>query len=79
MNPKDALTEEEVENFYYPKFKEPIFISNMKVEIEKFLNKFLEDDMKPSYQSEKMKQRTKVKKISQDVFESQILKDKEIK
>lgn len=54
--------------FHYVKYKEPIFMSNMTQEIDKFLSSFLEGQHKPFLNSEKMKQKSKVMKICSDNF-----------
>lgn len=69
----DADQVPEGQDFYYAKYKEPIFLSNMQKEIESFLEKFLEGKLNPYYQTEKMEQRTKVKEICGDTFEKEIV------
>lgn len=64
--------------FIYTKFKEPIFMQNMKKEIEEFLNKYLEGKMDPFFQTERMVQRTNVKEICSDTFEREIIKNPKV-
>jgi hypothetical protein len=69
----------EDQDFYYAKYKEPIFMQNMEKEIQTFLEKFLEGKLDPYYQSEKMVQYTFVKEICQSNFEQEIIYNRDIK
>lgn len=67
------------QDFYYAKYKEPIFLSNMEKEIQKFLEKYLEGKIDPYFQTQKMHQYTKVKEICQDTFEREIVYNRDVK
>lgn len=41
-------------SYYFAKYKEPIFMTNMTQEIDKFITTFLEGNQKPFLNSEKM-------------------------
>ena len=64
--------------FYYTKYKEPIFLSNLQKEIENYLEKYLEGNMKPYFQTEKMVQCTKVKEICGDNFDREVAKNPKV-
>ena len=64
--------------FYYTKYKEPIFMQNMRKEIEEFLEKYLEAKLDPYYQTERMIQRTRVKEICADTFEREVVRNPKV-
>lgn len=60
-------------DFYYPKYKDAIFMSNLKQEVGKFITRYLDGEIQPYFSSERMKQQTLVKKICSDNFEEEIV------
>ena len=65
----------ETKDFYFAKYKEPIFLSDLVKDVDSFLSKFLEGKLNPYYQTEKMVQKTFVKEIWGDNFEQEIVKN----
>lgn len=72
LNDKKAALDPE---FYYAKYKHPIFLQGMVKEIENFLENYLEGKIDPFYQTEKMVQRSNVKEICGDNFEREIVRN----
>lgn len=71
----EAMKLTDPSKFYFAKYKEPIFMNNMQGEIDKFLTSFLEGSHKPFLNTEKMIQKSKVRKICSDNFQSEVLKN----
>ena len=65
-------------DFYYAKYKEPIFLSDLVKDVDSFLSKFLEGKLNPYYQTEKMVQKTFVKEIWGDNFEQEIVNNDKV-
>ncbi|CDW85809.1 UNKNOWN [Stylonychia lemnae] len=65
-------------NFYFQKYREIIFFNDIQKNVNKLIDKFLDGEAHHYYQSQRMNQETRVKKICSANFEQQILKNPKI-
>ena len=62
-------------NFYFSKYREIIFFNDIQKNLNKLIDKYLDGEVHHFYQSEKMQQETRVKKVCAATFEEQIVKN----
>lgn len=66
-------------NFYFHKYREIIFFNNIKKNLNKLIDKFLDGEIQHFYQSQKLRQETRVKKIASSNFEQLVVKNPNVK
>lgn len=69
----------EKNNFYLHKYREIIFFNNIPKNLNKMIDSYLDGEAQHFYQSQNMRQKTRVKKIVGDEFEVKVLKDPSVK
>ena len=67
------------EKQYYPlKYRDVIFFNKIQKDLGKFIEEFLDGEVFHFYQSEKMKQNTRVKKICAANFDKEVVKNPKV-
>jgi hypothetical protein len=61
-------------NSYVHKYRELVYFNKIGKDLNKLIEKFLDGELHHFYQSEKVKQETRVKKLCSENFEQEVLK-----